>query len=375
MKSDLDTLKVLINHAIKRGLFPGAALSVAEGRNTIIQEYFGRETFVPWSRAIEKDSYFDLASLTKPLGTALAVAALVSSEMLRLDEPLARFFEKTPTDKADITIRHLLCHSSGLGPHEMFYEHMGLESKDRKAVDRVCRQILLSPCIYETGTGSVYSDLDFVLLGRIVEKAAGCALLSFLRDEIYAPMGINAMEWQGSDSFSLEKAVPTGWCPIRRRLLKGEVNDMNAWLLGGIAGHAGLFATLESVHRLILKLLDCFAGRGSEGMPISTPVLREFFTPQKVCRSGRWALGFDTPNDQGSSAGDFFSRKSVGHLGYTGTSFWIDIDKLISVVFLSNRTFPFDKEEEKLEMKRFRRVLHNQVMSCLGFDVIRPPVS
>ncbi len=366
---NITTVDSIIQKAIKERLFPGAALGIYSQDLGILCKYYGRHTFVPWSRKIDQDSVFDLASVTKPLCTALAVATMMSEDKLQLNQPVTDFFPDAPLDKWNITLRHLLCHSSGLSAWMPIYKSLSKRGKNHltNAKTRACEIILSTPLAYETGSKSIYSDLGFILLGRIVEISSGLPLWHLVKKRIYEPLGLTSFTspLPKGGSFS-EIMVPTGYCPIRKRICWGEANDINVWSIGGISGHAGLFSNLEDTLRLTIAIMNAYNDKGKGIASIRGRLICKFLDYRSPNPDIQWALGFDRPSLQGSSSGDLFSQNSVGHLGYTGTSFWIDLQEGISVVFLSARTFPRDIPSDKKRMKKFRRSLHNEIRKVLG---------
>ncbi len=366
---NITTVDSIIQKAIKERLFPGAALGIYSQDLGIRCKYYGRHTFVPWSRKIDQDSVFDLASVTKPLCTALAVAAIMSEDRLYLNQPITDFFPDAPPDKWNITLRHLLCHSSGLSAWMPIYKSLAKrgEMYSPKTKSRACKIILSTPIAYETGSQSIYSDLGFILLGRIVELSSEMSLWHLVKTRIYEPLGLTSFTSPLSKGDSLsELMVPTGYCPIRRRICWGETNDVNAWSIGGMAGHAGLFSNLEDTLRLTITIMNAYNNTGKGITAIRDRLICQFLDYTSPNSNIPWALGFDRPSLQDSSSGDLFSKNSVGHLGYTGTSFWMDLQEGIIVVFLSARTFPRDIPSDKKRMKKFRRSLHNEIRKALS---------
>ena len=361
---DFLSVKRIIGKAIKQGIFSGAALAAgrAENPQQTLRIYMGKRTFAPWSGAISNNSVFDLASLTKPLITALACMIIEEKTGHFLEEALPSFFEHVPDDKAGITVRLLLCHASGFSAHEKFYDMPAfyLPEKEIERIDAVSDLILSMPLAESPGTKAVYSDLGYILLGHIIKKMTGREPYEFVQQKIFMPQNIQGLFWKGYPAFPRDLVVPSGFCRFRKRMLAGEVNDANAWFLGGRAGHAGLFGTLEAVEALISSFLQGYL-HGSSGLPVSMETLTKFFQPARIPPDSTWALGFDTPSKTGSTAGRFFSSNSVGHLGYTGTSFWIDLQEGVYIIFLSNRTFPFDTRASQSQMKAFRQKLHDNV--------------
>jgi CubicO group peptidase (beta-lactamase class C family) len=273
-----------------------------------------------------------------------------------------------PEDKADITIKQLLTHSSGLPAHRPFYRKWFGNTKkgSRPQHIEIIKEVLEEPLEYPPGTRTLYSDLGYMLLACLIEKVTRTPFADYVRDAVLAPLKAEHV----MDSTEVTAAAgytdiaPSGICPFENRLIQGEVNDLNARSMGGFSGHAGLFGSAQGLLGMLSKLLDIYHGR-MEVRNIPREILSVFWTKDMSVAKSTWALGFDTPSPQGSSAGRFFSEKSVGHLGFTGTSFWIDTEKDIIVVFLSNRTFPRATEEGQEAMRRFRPKLHDLVMEAL----------
>jgi CubicO group peptidase (beta-lactamase class C family) len=199
-----------------------------------------------------------------------------------------------------------------------------------------------------------------MLLGLIIEKVTGMELSEAVKKLVFEPLSIDGLFFSPLSVSQI--AAPTQFCPYRKKVIMGETHDLNAWAMGGFSGHAGLFGTAGGVCMLLKKLLDIYKGRNHVGAKDFSPLhISEFFKRQDMDKESTWALGFDTPSLNASSAGRYFSANSVGHLGYTGTSFWMDLRNEVIIVFLSNRTFPHDTEESRLAMKRFRPAFHDIV--------------
>lgn len=366
-------IDLLVRQAVTRNLFPGAVLSAYSRGENIYERAWGNLTYVPWSPDVRTTTVFDLASLTKPLATALAVMALIAAGRLRIRDTVADFFPDCPADKRSISIEHLLSHTSGLPAHAALYrEVVVLPSCGR---NREMKRIILSmPLKSRCGRRTEYSDLGFILLGWIVETITGSPLDESVYQLVFRPFGIHGLRFfrqsgeacrTTAPSRTTDTAIaPSEVCPFRGRIVQGEVNDLNAWAAGGVAGHAGLFGDARSLSRLLQELLAvCNGERYVSGFP--RELLRRFWQrhqdPERT-----FALGFDTPSATGSSSGRRFSRRSIGHLGFTGTSFWMDLEKQISVVLLTNRTFPRATDEKKGAMQRFRAEIHDLVMEAAG---------
>ncbi|MGD9189824.1 MAG: serine hydrolase domain-containing protein [Desulfobacteraceae bacterium] len=355
--SDVDAMT---RNAIANGVFPGAVLLVGHNGRVRHHRAFGCADLFSGER-VTCDTFFDLASLTKPLATALAVMHLVQLGAVKLDRPVAEIVPGIMGDNHQaITVRHLLSHCSGLPPMRPYYFRLcHLPYADR--LNALKRWVRREPLLYQPGVQEEYSDLGFMMLQWLVEALSGLPLDRFVTQNIYRHL-------VGDVPFFVDRRSPakksgrfaaTELCPWRGRLLKGRVHDDNAYAMGGIGGHAGLFSTAAAVFHVVQALLDVDAGSHRHS-PFEKDCIQTFLKRQSL---GRFALGFDTPSSEGSSAGRFFSRYSVGHLGYSGTSFWMDRQKAVIVVLLTNRVHP---TRFNPGIKAFRPQLHDAVMAALG---------
>ncbi len=378
--SEVHGLDRLFEKALKSGLFPGAVLTVATGGEVVFKAAWGGVTHVPWSARVSPGTVYDLASLTKPLAVTLSVMALIEREKLHLDDTLGSFLSEVPLDKIQISIRHLLGHTSGLPAYRPFFKELIHLAPDSRLLE-MKKLLLAEPLVSPPGTQAGYSDLGFMLLGWVIESLTGKGLADAAQELIFEPLHVKGLYFplistpaigQISSKPHLIKGkredlrdrccnglvAPTEVCPFRKRVICGEVHDLNAWVTGGVSGHAGLFGTAGSVAKLLLRLLDIYKGR-SNVPNFPKGLLQEFWRIQGSDTGSTWALGFDTPSPVGSSAGSSFSPQSIGHLGFTGTSFWMDLEHEILVVLLANRTFPKADRESQAEMRQFRPLLHD----------------
>ncbi len=304
-----------------------------------------------------KNSIFDLASMTKPLVTSLSLLPLLEEGKVGLDDRLPRFFGSRAAGKEEISLFHLLTHSSGLPAHQPFYrELIKVPEKGRK--DKLIDMILAEELCYQPGTDNIYSDLGFMLLGNIIEKISGEYLDCYWERKIIRPLGLEKGLFFGNKrKIGTGVYVDTGKCGWSQKRLCGIVNDDNCRAVGGVAGHAGLFGSIEAVLSMCENMLLQF--RDVRQHPVySGATLRKVLD----IKHGTWVFGFDTPSPGFSSSGRHFSAKSIGHLGFTGTSFWIDLQKEIVVVFLTNRVFYGDNLEA---IKKLRPLLHDTIMKVL----------
>lgn len=344
-----------MQQGLAEGVFPGAVLWVAQAEQVVFHGAYGvidGITRIPVTRA----TLFDLASLTKPLATALAVMHLVRERGLELELPTRAVlpeFEAHPLGSA--TLEQLLRHQGGWAAYHPLYKGVtGQDPAARKAQLR--RRLLALPPLGQPGAQTVYSDLGFMVLDWVVARWAGQSLDRIIRDHIYQPLGIEELFFPGLDCrLPPTHFAATEQCPWRQAMLQGQVHDENAFAIGGVAGHAGLFGTARSVGRLVMALWAAWQGRSPDGVFERQLVRRFLDAPQ----SGLRPLGFDRPEKGASSAGDHFSPASVGHLGFSGTSFWLDLQQQVGVVLLTNRVHPTRANER---IRYFRPRIHNLVM-------------
>jgi CubicO group peptidase (beta-lactamase class C family) len=348
----------LMQSAVSDGVFPGGVLMASRQGQVLIHQAFGvadLTTGVP----VSTRTVFDLASLTKPLATTLAVLTLMEHDQLRLDHTLEDFMMLSRgTDKAEISIRHLLYHNSGLPDYRPYFKELDPADPTRNR-ELILGRILEEPLKYAIGEKVVYSDLGFILLRGVIETASGRRLDDIVREEIYLPM-------QLKDLFFVDPENPppadgfasTENCPWRQGHIRGVVHDENAYAVGGVDGHAGLFGTAAAVHALLMEILGTYSQNRSHCV-LNPELLRDFLDYGKETDR---ALGFDRPAVKGSASGYCFSRNSVGHLGFTGTSFWMDLDRSIIILLLTNRIHP-SRDNEKI--RNFRPILHDAIMATL----------
>lgn len=325
--------KQVIEEAVKRNYMPGAVVIAGRKGTVIFHEAFGLAQRTPASaaRPMEKDTLFDLASVTK-LFTATAVMILVEEGKLRLDDPVKDFIPAfAQKGKQEVRIRHLLTHTSGLPAWAPLYQ--SIKSKD-EAIQAICAMELENP----VGKKFVYSDLGFIMLGAVVEKVAGMPLDQFIRERITGPLGMQHTFFNPGPEWK-EKAAATEYdATFRRRMIVGEVHDENAWAMGGVAGHAGLFSTAEDMARFAQMFLNY--GRYGDVQILSPATVVLMTTNHTLAVGTRHGLGWDLKSSEFSSAGDLFSLNAYGHTGFTGTSIWIDPTLQLFSILLTNRVHP-----------------------------------
>ena len=353
----------LLQEGLREGVYPGAVLLAARGGEVRVFVAVGRRALVPDPLPMTKETLFDLASLTKPLATTLAMMKLADEGKVSLDTPLKALLPSgVPEDKQGITPRLLLGHAAGFEAWRPFYRELtDVAPRDRKAVMR--KRLLSAPLAYSPGTKVLYSDLGFMLLEWVIELTSGTDLAGFLKTWFYGPLSLEMGLFRSHPPARSmrDRFAATEDCPWRKQVIQGMVHDDNAYVLGGYSGHAGLFGTAEAVYVLANLLGELW--RGDRGDYLRPQTVRTFFARQDRVDKSTWALGWDTPSPMNSSAGGYFSETSVGHLGFTGTSLWMDLKQDVIVVFLSNRVHPTRMNEK---IRAFRPVLHDRVMGAFG---------
>ncbi len=397
---------------IDENLFSAAVYLVARGDEILHRRPYGHLWMEPGyppadgrNRGSQTriDSIFDVASLTKPLVTVTLVMLAIQDSLLRLED---RVGDLLPiflgSDKEDILVEQLLSHCSGLKEWHPFYqevEQAGLMG-NTGAVDFVRQRLLVTPLQYPPGSKTLYSDLGYLLLQWILEKALGSGSIdSFFSQQVANPLGLKnmfyiklfdrrspfsqvistasiglaAMDVKIGSFFPaevIERIAATEICSWRGRMLRGQVHDRNCFAMNGIGGHAGLFASIDSIYTLLRHLADCYQGK--KGI-IRPEVIKQFWRRRHLTLDSSWTLGYDTPSEQGSTLGDTYFRQAVGHLAFTGCSMWYDRQDDITIILLANRVYPFDLKQRQEKYKQFRRQLHHLTGQCLENTTVTGP--
>jgi CubicO group peptidase (beta-lactamase class C family) len=342
----------ILADAVEQKAFPGAASAVTHGGKLVALKTFGRFTYDATSPPIGAESIFDLASLTKVVATTTMAMVLYERGMLDLEMPVVGIlpeFRREDLLRREITFRQLLAHSSGLPA----YERLFLRSKSK---EELLHEAFAVPLKSEPGARVEYSDVGFILLGVALERIAGEPLDRFCQREIFGPLGILHTTFNPPAAWR-SRTVPTADDQtFRKRVIQGEVQDENASVMGGVAPHAGLFATASDIARFAETML-----KGSASI-LRRETLSLFTRREHSPAGTSRALGWDTPSYP-SQSGKYFSPLSFGHLGYTGTSLWIDAERQISITLLTNRTWP---DCSNWAIKEVRPAFHDAVMEALG---------
>lgn len=348
----------ILREAIAQRAFPGASLAVTHNGALVASQGFGRFTYVADSPEVRAETVFDIASITKVVATTAMAMLLYECGKLPLEEPLAKtlpeFLSLAPrhhqAERELVTLRMLLAHSSGLPAYEKLFEFA-------KTRQDLVRAALTARLLHPPGTHADYSDIGFIILGEALACKAAEPLDTFAQREIFAPLGMMStcfnppVEWKSQIPPTQDQRNFFG------RVLQGEVNDENAIAMGGVAGHAGVFASATDVARFAECML-----RG--GAPLFQRDTVQLFTHREESPPGTTrALGWDTPSRPESSSGRLFSNVAFGHLGFTGTSLWIDPGRKLSVTLLTNRTWP-DRASQLI--REVRPKLHDAIVEALG---------
>jgi serine-type D-Ala-D-Ala carboxypeptidase len=361
--------------AVTQGVFPGAVVLVCKEQQIVYEQAFGSRSLLPDKSPLRLETIYDVASLTKPMATTVAIMLLVREKKIRLDDQLTRVIPMFGVlGKSLATFRHLLSHSSGLPAWKPFYEEIIKNEKSgrinfvasRAAKSFVFEQIHREKSLAAPGIQSLYSDLGFMILGEAVETLTGNTLDRFCQERIFKPMGLRSTGFVDLTQLRThrlqpveEMIAPTENCPWRKKILCGEVHDDNAYAMGGVAGHAGLFSSARDIHSFLVRLDQCLHGKDNF---LPQALVEEFLTTVRTPSQSSFALGWDTPTPGQSASGSLFSPRSVGHLGFTGCSIWWDLEKNCHVVLLTNRIHPSRKNEK---IKDFRPQIHDLIMKAL----------
>jgi len=321
----LKSIDRLVSRGIISGGYPGASVVVGRKGAAVWQKGFGRLTWNSSSDRVTTETIYDLASLTKVVATTSALMILFDEGKIHLDDPVHTYIpEFTGGQKDSITLRQLLEHRSGL-PADRELWHLANSPDGARAA------VFDTPLECHPGDCFIYSDLGAILLGVVVERVSGESLDSFVRERIYSPLGMTNTFFKPADSLKSGTA-PTELASARGYALRGEVHDENAYALGGVAGHAGLFSTAADLAIFAQMMLN---GGEYNGTRIISDSTVKIFTSRA---SGSRALGWAMADGQWGS-GRYLSDRAYGHVGFTGTSIWIDPDREMFVILLTNRVY------------------------------------
>jgi CubicO group peptidase (beta-lactamase class C family) len=356
----------ILHEAINQKAFAAASVAVTHSGSLVALKALGSftsEAGAPSSSrslreggqdAVHPTTLFDLASLTKAVATATIAMLLYERGLLDLEAPVSAIVPEFTTDAArdprrqEVTLRMLLAHSSGLPAHEKFF----LKARNRA---ELLEAAFTTPLAVDPATRTEYSDIGFIILGTALERLADESLDRFSQREIFAPLAMTHTTFNPPLEIRAKIPPTADDQTFRRRIIQGEVQDENASVLGGVAPHAGLFSTAEDLAKFAQAMLN-------HGSPILRPETVALFTRRESAPPGTSrALGWDTPSAP-SQSGKYFSPQSFGHLGYTGTSLWIDPARQLSITLLTNRTWP---DSSNQAIKQIRPKFHDAIIEAL----------
>jgi len=352
----------VLEEAIAARAFPGCAFGVLSGGEIVLQDALGRFTYDEDASAVTAGTVYDVASLTKVVATTAMAMLLYQRGQLDLDTPLGELLPgfvvgRSRDERArHVKIRHLLAHNSGLPGYVEFFRTLSTPS----ALLHACLEL---PLVAEPGARAEYSDPGFILLGKALEVCIREDLATWVRREVFEPLGMAATGF--CPSLSARQLIPPTEedTALRHRRIQGEVQDENAWLLKGIAGHAGIFSNVPDLLRFARAILDAGSETTTEtGKPrLFNPETVQLFAQRQGPEGSSRALGWDTPSEN-SSSGQHFSTSSIGHLGYSGCSLWIDLEARVAIALLTNRTWP-DRQSQLI--RQVRPAFHDAVREAL----------
>jgi CubicO group peptidase (beta-lactamase class C family) len=353
----------VVENAIADKAFPGATLAVGY-KDKVAVHAFGNLSYDANSPAVDVRTMYDIASLTKVVVTTTLVAKLAEGDFpvgIDLDAKVERYLPEWAADpnakdiewRHRVTVRHLLTHTSGLPPFKEYW-------RTSTSKQETLRRIFIEPLDYEPGTKEVYSDLGIILTAEIIERLTGRPLDELAKTYIFGPLGMKDTMYRPPKTLWSWIAPTEIDKNLRHRLVQGEVHDENAFSIGGVSGHAGGFSTAPDLAAFCQMLLN--GGVYGHQRILKRATIAEFTTPQQLS-SGTRTLGWAVPTEGGSS-GHYFSGHTFGHTGFTGTSIWIDQERQIFVVLLTNRVNP---TRENMKIAKVRPEVHDAVMQGLGF--------
>lgn len=346
----------LIQQAIQNKIFPGIEILCAKSNSILFHEAFGHLDKSEKSNKLEKNSLFDLASLTKPIATASGILCLIESGKIHLNDDVFKYIPEFKASKSDnITIRHLLTHTSGLPDWEPLYDKNFDQTKGWKKLVNI-------PLKRKPDTKMVYSCLGYLLLAEIIRRISDTSLNEFCKKYIFIPL--NLISFCFNPKQSLPGIVPTAYCPLRKKYLRGIVHDENSYLFGGEGGNAGLFGTITDVYGFCHFLCS---KKAQQNNPIlSQNQLQLFFKNLNPSHLDPRSAGWDyhTGKAEYMSCSQKMPIGSVGHLGFTGTSVWFDSISELIIIILSNRV-NFSREQNIPQMRAFRPAIHQALLETV----------
>ena len=352
-------LQDLVESAVRRRVFPGMELLIARGEEVLLHEVWGNKEVGQEPQPLQKGTLFDIASVTKPVATAMCVMVLLEQGKLSLEDRAREFIPEFDTEeKNGITLRHLLTHTAGLPAVANYYDHGG-------GREEALHRLLNTPLQHPTGTAMVYSDPCYLVLGEIIRRVSGQSLEEFFYRNIALPLHMHHTGFNPLTKGWDIPIAPTQYCTWRQQLLRGVVHDENAFVFGGEGGNAGVFSTASDLHRFSRMILN---GGELDGVRVlarrTVATMIANHNPRKLPPRG---LGWDIKGEGLGymSCGELMAPGTIGHTGFTGTSLWMEPGSGFTVIMLSNRAH-IAREKNQPDMIRFRPRLHNLAVSLFG---------
>lgn len=347
-------VKTVVDAAIQDGAFPSASVGILHNGKVVMRESFGRFTYDKNSLKTPMDAAYDMASLTKVMATTMCIMKLYDEGKLGLEDSVTKYIpEFGANGKSHIRIKNLLLHNSGLAAFRPYDLRV-------KGAEEAMKALWGEKLVYKTGDSTVYSDLGFITLGEIIHRISGKPLNVFYADNIARPLGLQSSTFNPDSTLRLRTAPTENDTTWKQDFKRPLVHDPRAALLHGVAGHAGLFSTVDDILR-VMQIIIAPEANLIGGKPFIKPETIKLFTTRANDKYTR-ALGWDTKAVEKCSCGDFFSPLSFGHTGFTGTSIWFDPVRKLCVVLLSNRVFP---TSENNKIRAVRPQVHNAVVQAL----------
>jgi CubicO group peptidase (beta-lactamase class C family) len=388
---DFSRASELLERGVSDGVFPGAVLVIGQGGQILFQHCVGKRTAMPTlsstepgeveagtleSKEVEIGTVFDIAGLTAAVSTATLLMRLYEAGKFKLEDRISRYLQGFGVfGKSAITVAQLLNHTSGLPAWYPFFEdllreHAGARMgilTSRGARDYIINAVNRSTLRGRAGERQLYSDIGLILLGHLVELLTGISLDKAFYRLVAQPLGLKSTSFIDLSMIKrrgihpvTEVIAPTEQCPWRARILCGEVHDDNAWAMGGIAGHSGLFSAAMDLHIFATEMLASYLG---QSMFLSSDTLKRFWKKDETVPGVSWCYGWDAPSKENGMADVGFSASSVGLNGFTGCSLWLDLQRSLDIVLMSNRIHPTRNNKKILT---FRPELHTAIMQALG---------
>lgn len=363
----------LMERGVSDSVFPGAVCLAGSSKDIFFHRAFGSRGSVPDKEPppepMTVDTVFDVASLTNIVATTTGIMKLLESQMLRLEDRVARFVQGFGVHgKSSITVEHLLSHTSGLAAWAPYFEEllrqnagsrMGILTS-RGAREFICNSIHRSHLKHEPGTKQLYSDLGFILLGEIIGTLTGATLDKAVQKIVCKPLDLKSTSYIDLSMIRrrgihpvTEMIAPTEACSWRKRTLCGEVHDDNAWAMGGVAGHSGLFITAHDLYLFAREMILAYQGQSDF---VSQDTVRRFWRSELFSESAGWRLGWEIPSKENALIESKIGSGAVGHCGFTGCSLWIEPDQDVIIILMSNRIHP---NRSNRRIRTFRPELHD----------------